>query len=307
VPIRLLPFTLDFGSDLPGEGGTFTAMRMKSVTAFVGSGRKERGLTYAATRTFLDNLQSFGDVQGEVVFLSECNLGLCRGCKVCFERGEERCPLKGDRDVLIEKMMTSDGVVFASPNYSFQVSAVMKAFLDRLGFLFHRPRFHGKTFTGIVVQGFHGGNKIQKYLEFVGFGLGFNVVKGSCITALEPMADKDRRKMDQALAKQSRRFHEQLWRPAHAPPSFVWLMVFRMARTSIKQMLGDDNRDHAYYRDRGWFDSDYYYETKLGPFKKAIGAVFDWMFARIYKRVEPAAQPVTSASASEQPAEENDK
>jgi hypothetical protein len=86
---------------------------LKSVTAFVGSARK-KGFTYAATRQFLDNLQSFGDVQGEIVFLSECDIGLCRGCKVCFERGEERCPLKGDRDVLIEKMMSSDGVVFAS-------------------------------------------------------------------------------------------------------------------------------------------------------------------------------------------------
>jgi len=257
---------------------------MKSVTAFVGSGRKERGVTYAAARQFLDNLQSFGDVQGEIVFLSECNLGLCRGCKVCFERGEERCPLKGDRDVLIEKMMTSDGVVFASPTYSFQVSAIMKTFLDRLGFLFHRPRFHGKTFTGIVVQGIYGGGKVVKYLDFVGGGLGFNVMKGSCITALEPMAEKDRRKMDKALARQSRRFHEQLSKPAYPAPSIFQLMAFRMGRTSIKLQLGDDYRDHTYYRDKGWFDSDYYYPTKLGPLKKAVGATFDWMAARRSKQ-----------------------
>ncbi len=25
-------------------------------------------------------------------------LGLCRGCKLCFDRGEENCPLEGDRD-----------------------------------------------------------------------------------------------------------------------------------------------------------------------------------------------------------------
>lgn len=257
---------------------------MKSVTAFVGSGRKERGVTYAAARQFLDNLQSFGDVQGEIVFLSECNLGLCRGCKVCFERGEERCPLKGDRDVLIEKMMTSDGVVFASPTYSFQVSAIMKTFLDRLGFVFHRPRFHGKTFTGIVVQGIYGGGKVVKYLDFVGGGLGFNVVKGSCITALEPMVEKDRRKMDKALARQSRRFHEQLSKPAYASPSFFQLMAFRMGRTAIKRELGDDYRDYTYYRDKGWFESDYYYPTRLGPLKKAVGAIFDWTAARMYKR-----------------------
>jgi multimeric flavodoxin WrbA len=258
---------------------------MKTVTAFVGSARK-RGLTYAATRQFLDNLESFGDVRGEIVMLSEYNLGVCRGCKACFLRGEERCPFKDDRDVLIEKMMASDGVVFASPNYSFQVSAIMKIFLDRLGFVFHRPRFHGKAFTGIVAQGIYGGGKVVKYLDFVGGALGFNVVKGSCLTALEPMAEKDRRKMDVALAKQSKRFHERLLRPAYPAPSIFQLMAFRMSRTSMKQTLGGDNRDYTYYREHGWFDSGYYYTTKLGPLKKAVGAAFDWIAARMFKQSE---------------------
>jgi hypothetical protein len=42
----------------------------------------------------------------------------------------------------------------------------------------------------------------------------------------------------------------------------------------------------VYYRDRGWFDSDYYSPTTLGPFKRALGALFDWFFARVYKRTE---------------------
>jgi len=37
--------------------------------------------------------------------------------------------------------MASDGVIFATPNYSFQVSGIMKVFLDRLGFAFHRRAF----------------------------------------------------------------------------------------------------------------------------------------------------------------------
>lgn len=262
--------------------------QMKTVTLFVGSGRKTRGTTFKAARLLLDNLEAHGDVRGEIVFLCDYDLGLCRGCKVCFERGEERCPLRGDRDRLIEKMMDSDGVVFASPNYSFQVSAVMKAFLDRLGFLFHRPRFHGKTFTSVVVQGNYGASKILKYLEFVGSGLGFNVVKGSCVTALEPLTDKDRKKMERAIAGQSHRFYDRLSRPVFAPPSLFQLMVFRMARTSIEAQIDDGNRDHDYYRDRGWFDSDYYYPTKLSPLKKAIGALFDRVFGRLYARTEPA-------------------
>jgi multimeric flavodoxin WrbA len=255
---------------------------MRTVTAFIGSARKG-GFTTASVRQFLGNLQSLGDVQCEVVFLSDYNLGLCRGCKACFLRGEERCPLKDDRDLLIEKMRASDGVVFASPNYSFHVSAIMKTFLDRLGFVFHRPSFHGKTFTVIVVQGIHGGGKIVKYLEFAGSGLGFNAVKGSCITALEPMSEKDRQKMQNVLAAHSKRFHERLFKPPFVPPSFFQLMVFRMGRTSIRQMLGDGNRDYTWYRDHGWFDSGYFYPARLSPLKRVAGAAFDRMAARMFK------------------------
>ncbi len=259
---------------------------MKSVIAFVGSGRKH-GVTARATRQFLDNLQSFGDVQGELVFLSEHHVGLCRGCKACFIRGEEFCPLHDDRDPLIEKMTTSDAVVLASPVYSFQVSAHMKAFLDRLGFAMHRPRFHGKAYTSIVVEGLMGGNAVVKYLHFVGVGLGFNVVKGSCVTsrknpdtADEPMLEAERQKMDEVLARHSRRFHEQLMSPAFPEPTILQLFGFRMARTSIRLEQAGDRPDPTYYRDHGWFDSDYYYPTKLGPLKRAAGAAFDRIAAR---------------------------
>jgi multimeric flavodoxin WrbA len=265
----------------------------KSVTVFVGSARKS-GLTHTAARQLLDRLEAYGDVRGEIVFLSDHDLGLCRGCKVCFARGEERCPLGGDRDLLLAKMDGSDGVVFASPNYSFQVSAITKAFLDRLGFVFHRPRFHGKSFTSLVVQGFYGGGRIERYLAFVGAGLGFNVVKGSCITGLEPMAEKDRRRMDSALAAQSRRFHALLSRPALRSPTIFQLMGFRMGRTCVRQTLTETDRDYVYYRERGWLESDYFFPIELGPFKKALGAIFDRIFARTWER--PGAPPRLAAS-----------
>jgi putative NADPH-quinone reductase len=222
---------------------------MKSVTAFVGSAR-QHGVTQRATRQLLANLEAPGDVRGELVFLSEHHVGLCRGCKACFIRGEAHCPLHDDRDLLIEKLTRSDGVVFASPVYSFQVSALMKAFLDRLGFA-------------------------------------FNVVKGSRIvcrknpdTAHEPMLEAERRRMDEALARQGRRFRQQLASPPFPEPSLLALFAFRTARTSIELEIAEDRPDHAYYRERGWFESDYYYPTRLGPVKRAAGAAFDRLAAR---------------------------
>jgi multimeric flavodoxin WrbA len=262
------------------------------VTAFVGSARKKH--TYHATEHFLHNLQSLGDVEYEIVPLSDCHLELCKGCKLCLDKGEELCPLKDDRDKLIEKMNGSDGIVFASPNYSFNVSGFMKIFLDRLGYLFHRPNFFGKTCTSIVVQGVYRGNKITDYFNFIGNALGFNVLKGFCLTTLEPMTEKDQKKIDKVIDKQSKKFYSELIKKEYPVPTLFELMIFRMARTSMNLLLDDSWRDYIYYKKNGWFESDYYYPTQLNPFKKLAGSFFDFMFTRIYgkkiarKQVMPA-------------------
>ncbi|MBZ5590403.1 MAG: flavodoxin family protein [Acidobacteriia bacterium] len=251
---------------------------MKKVTAFVGSPRRKH--THDTVQQFLGNLQSLGGVECEVVHLGDHRVEQCRGCCVCFNRGEEFCPSGGDdRDLLIEKMMTSDGVVLASPTYSFQVSAIMKTFLDRLGFVFHRPRFFGKTFTSLVVEGIYGGPKVVEYLDFVGGGLGFNVVKGSCVRILEPMSEKNRRKVDGTVAAHGRRFHDGLSRPPLPAPTFLKLMFFNMARTSIRR-LDESYRDYTYYRDKGWFGSEYFYPVRLSPLKRAAGKMFDLTMSR---------------------------
>jgi len=251
------------------------------VTAFIGSGRKRH--SYTACEKFVQSLHSSGNIEYELVRLSEYNIGTCKGCRVCFDKGEEFCPFKDDRDILVEKMRNSDGVIFASPNYSFQVSSLMKIFLDRLGFCFHRPCFFGKTFTSIVVQGIGKGEDIVKYLDFVGKGLGFNVVKGCCLKTLEPMTENAQQKFDRLIEIQSKKFYAQLMKKEYPSPSFWWLMVFRMGRTSMHKMLDENWRDYTYYRDKGWFESDYFYPVKLNPFKKMTGKIFDKLAIQIIR------------------------
>jgi multimeric flavodoxin WrbA len=251
------------------------------VTAFIGSGRK--GDSYNACEKFLQNLHALGNAEYELVRLSEYNIGTCKGCRLCLDRGEEYCPFKDDRDKLIAKINDSDGVIFASPNYSFQVSALMKIFLDRLAFNFHRPCFFGKTFTSIVVQGIGKGEDIVKYLDFVGKGLGFNVVKGCCLKTLEPMTEKSQEKFDRIIAAQSKKFYLQLIKKEYPTPTYWWLMVFRMGRTSIQKMLDDSWRDYTYYRDKGWFESDYFYPVKLNPIMKMTGKLFDKLAIQIIR------------------------
>ena len=254
---------------------------MKRVTAFVGSAHKKN--THNAAAQFLENLQALGDVEYEIVTLSNYKLGICRGCRVCFKKGEEFCPLKDDRDVLFDKIKVSNGVIFASPNYSWQMSGIMKVFLDRFGFAIHRPRYFGKAFTSIVTQGIGHGNEIVKYFDFLGQSLGFNTLKGTCITALDPRTEKDQQKIDRTLAELSKRFYARLVKPAYPVPSWLMLAAFRMSRSSMKTMLDSRSRDYRYYAEKGWFESDYFYPTRLGPLKKAAGKLFDQMTPTVRK------------------------
>jgi hypothetical protein len=45
----------------------------------------------------------------------------------------------------------------------------------------------------------------------------------------------------------------------------------------MKLTLNENSRDYTYYTEKGWFDSDYYYPTRLGVFKKLAGSFFDFI------------------------------
>jgi hypothetical protein len=231
---------------------------MKKVIAVVGCANMRN--THRAVLRFLDHLQALGETECEIVSLGDYSLKPCRGCRLCFDKGEEFCPLHDDRDLIFRKI---------------------EVLLDRLGFAFHRPRYFGKAFTSIVCQGFFGGGKILKYLDFVGYGLGFNTVKGSCLKTLEPIEEKARRKIDRTLARLARRFHERLAKPALPAPGWIRLFLFRWSRTSIQRMRGVSGRDYAYYADQGWFESAYFYPVRLGGLKSAAGKLFDSVAGRL--------------------------
>ena len=253
---------------------------MKRVTAIIGT--QTRRHTYEAVQEFEKNLKELGDIEFEYVFLSDYNLEFCRGCKLCFDKGEDYCPLKDDRDVLLEKMEQSDGVIFATPNYAFHISARMKNLLDRTAFLNHRPRFFGRTCTAVVTQGIFGGGKIVRYLCNSGENMGFHVSKGCTVNTLDPMTEKQRKQLVEKARKASDRFYGKLVSNTPAP-SFMRLAMFRLTRTSISS-LDESYRDYRHFRDMGWFESDYYHPAPLGPLKKLVGGLVDLVARQVFGR-----------------------
>jgi hypothetical protein len=119
-------------------------------------------------------------------------------------------------------------------------------------------------------------HKRMTYPAVVKF-LGFNLVKGACVTALDPPTEKVQQKIDRSLAALSKRFYAGLVKPVYPVPSWFMLIGFRIARTSMFQMLDERSRDYRYFAEKGWFESDYYYPVRLGALKGPAAKLFDKM------------------------------
>jgi multimeric flavodoxin WrbA len=102
------------------------------VIAFNGSARK-KGNTRILVDTVFDVLKTEG-IETELVSLAGEKIKGCTACMQCFEKRDQNC--SGVEDFIngcIAKMARADGIILASPTYFANVSAEMKALIDRAG------------------------------------------------------------------------------------------------------------------------------------------------------------------------------
>jgi multimeric flavodoxin WrbA len=102
------------------------------VIAFNGSARKD-GNTAILINYALREIDAEG-IDVELFQLSGKKIRGCTACYQCREKKNQRCAV--DNDVLnecIEKMLEADGIILGSPTYFANVTAEMKALIDRAG------------------------------------------------------------------------------------------------------------------------------------------------------------------------------
>jgi multimeric flavodoxin WrbA len=129
---------------------TITVREMK-VVAFNGSARKD-GNTAILVNVVFKELKKAG-IKTELVQLAGKKIRGCIACMKCFENQNKRCALKGDViNDCIEKMLEADGIILASPTYFSDVSAEMKALIDRSGFVAkaNQDMFRRKVGAGVI-------------------------------------------------------------------------------------------------------------------------------------------------------------
>lgn len=108
-----------------------TIKKIEQIIVFNGSPRKARGNTHFITQAFLEGAEEAGATT-ETVFLYDKEIKPCYGEFNCWLKHPGRCFQKDDVAELYDKVKTADLVVFATPLYADNVTAVTKALIDRI-------------------------------------------------------------------------------------------------------------------------------------------------------------------------------
>ncbi|MCX2718647.1 flavodoxin family protein [Lentiprolixibacter aurantiacus] len=247
----------------------------KSIKIAAICGSPHRGNTYEILRMLK---QSNPEIDFKILMLSELDLKDCFGCYSCINNGEDTCPHKDDRDLIIEEMKNADATIFASPTYARAISALMKKFVERTSFMAHRPIFFGKYAMALSTCGGFGADLTCKYLteNFTQYGFNF-------VPSVELMVA---RKTENETARnriQARKAYVKLISAIKAEekiePTFAQLVYFNIFKSISEWNKLKGRADYEFYQDK----KDYYYDIQIPFWKKSI---VKWIAGKEIKKMK---------------------
>jgi multimeric flavodoxin WrbA len=243
---------------------------MKTVVAVMGSPRK-RGDTSHIVSAIEEKLSGHGGVEFKYIYLSERKLEFCRGCLLCMRKGEDACPVKDCAAEIRRELLAADGIIFSSPVYVHQVTALMKNFFDRFAFFMHRPAFHGTPAILVTSTEISGTEETLEYLRFCVGGWGLTVVKGIGVLAdgmkiQSRYRDRVMKEIDDAAAALSGAMEH----PSLPKPSVRSLQFFNKLKTKVIIHRDKLPYDYLYWKEKGWLGKRYFYDTTIGPFTRML-------------------------------------
>lgn len=226
-----------------------------NITLVYGTERK--GSTYNIAQLFLNRLK---DEKSEVteIFLPKDMPHFCRGCSLCFMKGEEYCPHYEQVNKIRIALEKADMLIFASPVYVYHTTGQMKTLLDHFGYqwMVHRPNqsMFGKTALIISTAagaGMKTTNKdIADSLNFWGVARIFKYGKG--VAAIDWKGVSDEKKAE--IYKNVDTLSEKIIRTSkNVTPSIKTKVMFNVMRI-VQKRGGFNKADTDYWRAKGWLD-----------------------------------------------------
>jgi multimeric flavodoxin WrbA len=257
-----------------------------NILALVSSGRR-KGNTDRIVQMIGSHLEALASWRGEplefeMIYLAYKNIRPCRGCRVCFDRGEEHCPLKDDMPALKAKVDAADGIILASPVYVDDVNGIAKNWIDRLAYVCHRPQFFGKSVYLVATVASSPTSHTLRTLSMAVRTWGFHIVGqvGYRMGALMKQEEMESRYAE-STARVAAKLFDAVSRRRFERPSFFSLMMFKIQQFAW-QLEDPSSLDYAYWKGQGWFDPrcTFYMEHRANRVKVSLARLTGAVIAR---------------------------
>lgn len=242
------------------------------ILIVMGSPRK--GDSYEVTQLIEKKINSLGKADFEYLWLKDAHLELCKGCCVCFLKGEQCCPLKDDREKIERAMQSADGVIFVSPVYVMGVTALMKNFIDRFAYRCHRPYYFDKYAMLVSNAAFIGTAQTMEALGWAARTWGFNVVNKLGVRSFPFSSETMRKRTEERIASSAEKFYFALRDRKKSSPSLFSLVGFKAQKAAFAR-ADRNNADFRYWDEKGWLKREayYYVPVRVGLFKRMTASL----------------------------------
>jgi len=228
------------------------------------SGSPRKGNTWSVLKSIQKN---HPDIDVKLLQLSNMNFQMCKGCYNCVKKGEDKCKISDDRDMIIREINEADGLILATPVYSHMVSSTMKNFFDRFGFYAHRPEHFDKYAMSVATCSGYGADEAIRYMDKMLSVFGFNMAP-SLELHFRPgkMPERNRILNEEKTINAVNTMIAKIKKGDKDKPSINMMVpfgIFKYVSTIDRDVM---SADYEYYKDK----KDYYYETDIPFLKKFI-------------------------------------
>ena len=197
------------------------------------------------------------DIDSEILNLFDYEIKDCTGCdEVCMHQGA--CHIKDGMPEIMQKIMDSDGLVLSSPVYLYGVNSKIKTFTDRTNVWFHLPEPAGKPVLCVATTTVTGLKETVHFFDQ--YVTGFGGRRGGAITRThkelnKPVEEKELARFLSLLQKDKKYYR----------PAMNEIVIFEVLKVLA---LKSNGADRKFWEEKKWIDKVYYYDCRMGPFKK---------------------------------------